>query len=275
MIADEIIAEIEKRLGTLDERAREAVELALQLAEEKLQLRWQGENPTWDEWQRMDEEERMKVMDELEERNRKWLEWIRETLGVEWMLVVDGKLIRFDVSWDAYPTDKEIEVICQVTGKVPLLFAATPVIEESALWHPTRYVNDFYPSLVLSFSNAAGRSVVLEADFDTGAIRTFADADLLQRHKVVGFSLTTLWAWGIHLGQAFRYTPIPLKVALVAEDGSTQETLHTVLCVRNWQQSPFVAVNPNRTALVGRSLCLSLKPKITMDFEQKVTNLHW
>jgi hypothetical protein len=81
MIADEIFAEIEKRLGTLDERAKEAVKLALKLVEEKFHPTWQGENPTWNEWQRMNEEKRGRVMDELEQRNREWLERVRKTLG--------------------------------------------------------------------------------------------------------------------------------------------------------------------------------------------------
>jgi hypothetical protein len=49
--------------------------------------------------------------------------------------------------------------------------------------------------------------------------------------------------------------------------------IHLVLCVRNWQQSPFVAVNPNRTALVGRSFCLATQAKITLDFAQQVTSV--
>jgi hypothetical protein len=56
LTVDEILAEVEKRMGALDERTKQAVTLALQLAEQHGLPKWQGENPTWDEWQRMSEE---------------------------------------------------------------------------------------------------------------------------------------------------------------------------------------------------------------------------
>ena len=138
MTVDEILAEVEKRMGALDERAKQAVTLALQLAEQHGLPKWQGENPTWDEWQRMSEEERQAVMDELEQRNRVWLEWMRQTLQAEWLLVMDGKVIRYGASWNEYPSDDALEALIQQLGKVPLLFAADPLIEETA-WSPTRY----------------------------------------------------------------------------------------------------------------------------------------
>jgi hypothetical protein len=94
MTVDEILAEVERRMGALDERTKQAVTLALQLAEQHGLPKWQGENPTWDEWQRMSEEERQAVMDELEQRNRVWLEWMRQTLQADiGSLVVDGQVV--------------------------------------------------------------------------------------------------------------------------------------------------------------------------------------
>ena len=272
MMVDEILAEVEKRMGALDERTKQAVTLALQLAEQHGLPKWQGENPTWDEWQRMSEEERQAVMDELEQRNRVWLEWMRRTLQAEWLLVVDGKIVRYGASWNDYPSDDALEALIQQLGKVPLLFAADPLIEETA-WSPTRYPEDFYPTLSVTFQGLAGQRITLVADFDTGSRHTFADADLLQRQGIIALPLTTLWAVGWHLNRPFRYTPKSLIVILTAADGTQKTSSQTILCVRNWQQSPFVAVNPNRTALVGRSLCLATQVKITLDFAQQVTSV--
>jgi hypothetical protein len=269
---DEILAEVEKRMGALDERTRQAVTLALQLAEQHGLPKWQGENPTWDEWQRMSEEERQAVMDELEQQNRVWLEWMRRTLQAEWLLVVDGKIVRYGASWNEYPSDNALEALIQQLGKVPLLFAADPMIEETA-WNPTRYPADFYPALPVTFQGLTGQSITLVADFDTGSRHTFADADLLQRQGVIHLLPTTLWAVGWHLNRSFRYTPKSLIVILTAADGTQKTASQTILCVRNWQQSPFVAVNPNRTALIGRSLCLATQAKITLDFAQQVTSV--
>jgi hypothetical protein len=272
MTVDEILAEVERQMGALDERTKQAVTLALQLAEQHGLPKWRGENPTWDEWQRMSEEERQAAMDELEQRNRVWLEWMRRTLQAEWLLVVDGKIVRYGASWNEYPSDDALEALIQQLGKVPLLFAADPLIEETA-WSPTRYPDDFYPTLSVTFQGLAGQGITLVADFDTGSRHTFADADLLQRQGVIHLLPTTLWAVGWHLNRSFRYTPKSLIVILTAADGTQKTASQTILCVRNWQQSPFVAVNPNRTALIGRSLCLATQVKITLDFAQQVTSV--
>jgi hypothetical protein len=272
MMVDEILAEVERQMGALDERTKQAVTLALQLAEQHGLPKWQGENSTWDEWQRMSEEERQATMDELEQRNRVWLEWMRQTLQAEWLLVVDGKIVRYGASWNEYPSDDALEALIQQLGKVPLLFAADPLIEETA-WSPTRYPDDFYPTLSVTFQGLAGQGITLVADFDTGSRHTFADADLLQRQGVIHLLPTTLWAVSWHLNRSFRYTPKSLIVILTAADGTQKTASQTILCVRNWQQSPFVAVNPNRTALIGRSLCLAMQAKITLDFAQQVTSV--
>jgi hypothetical protein len=272
MTVDEILAEVERRMGALDERTKQAVTLALQLAEQHGLPKWQGENPTWDEWQRMSEEERQAVMDELEQRNRVWLEWMRQALRAEWLLIVGGEIVRYGASWDEYPSDDELETLIQRLGKVPLLSAADPMIEETA-WNPTRYPADFYPALPVTFQGLTGQSITLVADFDTGSRYTFADADLLQRQGIIALPPTTLWAVGWHLNRPFRYTPKSLIVILTAADGTQKTASQTILCVRNWQQSPFVAVNPNRTALVGRSLCLATQAKILLDFARQVTSV--
>jgi len=272
MTVDEILAEVEKRMGALDERTKQAVTLALQLAEQQGLPKWQGENPTWDEWQRMSEEERQVVMDELEQRNQVWLERMRQALRAEWLLVVDGEIVRYGASWEEYPSDEELEILIQRLGKVPLLSAADPMIEEAS-WNPTRYPADFYPALPITFQGLTGQSVTLVADFDTGSRHTFADAEILQRQGIIALPPTTLWAVGWHLNRPFRYTPKSLIAILTAVDGTKKTASQTILCVRNWQQSPFVAVNPNRTALVGRSLCFAVQAKILLDFAQHVTSV--
>jgi hypothetical protein len=76
-----------------------------------------------------------------------------------------------------------------------------------------------------------------------------------------------------HLGQVFQFFVRTIHLGLLADDGSERIARLRVLCVFNWQQSPFVAVNPNRVALVGRDICLRLQPKITLDFANLTTSL--
>ncbi len=113
------------------------------------------------------------------------------------------------------------------------------------------------------------------ADFDTGAADTYADAAMLQNQGIIRITPTTPWRRESHLGQDFWFTIKRAEVALTGVDGSRHSTILNILCVRDWAQSPFVSINPNRKALVGRDLCLSLQPKITLDFSRHKTTIHW
>jgi hypothetical protein len=97
----------------------------------------------------------------------------------------------------------------------------------------------------------------------------------LEGPGVVRFTPAEHWYFAHHLGSRFAYAVKYLEVVLAAADGTERQAVHSVLCVRNWPQSPFVTVNPNRTALVGRDLCLLLQPQVTLDFAQHETTVRW
>ena len=156
-------------MGALDERTKQAVTLALQLAEQHGLPKWQGENPTWDEWLQMSEEERQAAMDELEQRNRVWLEWMRRTLRAYWLFVVDGQVVLHGESPKDFPSPDDIETLCRRLGKVPLWYEPSPTIEEGTAWQPTIYPDDAYPTLTVIFSDG-GRRWETIADFDIGAV---------------------------------------------------------------------------------------------------------
>jgi len=48
-----------------------------------------------------------------------------------------------------------------------------------------------------------------------------------------------------------------------------------VLMIEDWQSSPFVAINPQRTALVGRKAFLKLQPVVHLDFASRQTELEY
>jgi len=95
---EEILREIEEQLGELDERAKEAVKLALKLVqgetEKATEPVWQGENPPFEQMANLDIEERSRIMNELEERNREWLLRQCDKLQASWLVVVDGRVLR-------------------------------------------------------------------------------------------------------------------------------------------------------------------------------------
>ncbi|MFA0732390.1 MAG: hypothetical protein LKKZDAJK_001100 [Candidatus Fervidibacter sp.] len=155
MKLEDIIAEIEKQLGPLDEKARKAVELALAMAEDEKaeELTWQGENPPFEMAAKMPPQQRGRLLQELEQLNRKWLERKASELGARWLLVIDGEVVRFGKSPADILSDEEMEAICRKRGKLPLLFFPLRPVEETVRWHATQYANDAYPIITLNFAD--------------------------------------------------------------------------------------------------------------------------
>jgi hypothetical protein len=277
MSVEEVLREVEKQLGELDERAKEAVKLALKLAQGEVtkvaEPVWQGENPPFEEMANLGIEERSRIMNELEERNREWLLRKCEELQASWLVVVDGKVLRHGYGWNDFVTDAEKLQIAQWTGKMPLLFIHPKMLWIEEVAWSFLGIRDAYPTLPFALMGNKQR-VDLVGDFDTGATGIFTDAEMMSRNGVIQILPTDQWLVGFHLGTAFVYCTKSLTVALGADDGTERlERNFGVVCVFNWQKSPFVAVNPSRVALVGRDICLRLQPKIALDFANLITSL--
>jgi len=274
---EDIIAEIEKRLGPLDEKAKRAVELAVTMTahrEGAEEVEWQGENPPFDLAAKMSPQERGRLLQELEQLNRRWLERKAAELGARWLLVVDGEVIRFGKSFTDTLSDDELISVCRKRGKLPLLFFPLRPVEEAIRWHATQYASDAYPTLPLRISNGSV-SLELIADFDTGASEVYLDAETLEQRGIIRITEADAIYEAWHLGQPFGYAIKNLRLGLTATGEQVRETQMFAVCVLNWSQSPFVAINPKRTALVGRDLCLALQPIIPLYFANRTTSLTW
>ncbi|MFN4179275.1 MAG: hypothetical protein ACK4I8_03090 [Armatimonadota bacterium] len=170
MTKSKIIAEVEKRLGPLDERAKRAIEMAMELMEQlpktKPEPQWQGENPSLDEAVKLSPRERGRLLQALEQQNREWLERKLKELNARWLLVIDGEVVRCGTAATDYLTDEELLALCRERGKLPLLFMPFRPIEETTRWHSTVYDNDAYPTITLRvLSDDAAYDLI--ADFDT------------------------------------------------------------------------------------------------------------
>jgi hypothetical protein len=76
-----------------------------------------------------------------------------------------------------------------------------------------------------------------------------------------------------HLGQPFYCYAKPLSLTLQAANGSVRTEKIYVACVAAWHQSPFVRINPTRSALVGRTALLNLGSILTLDFHTHATTV--
>jgi hypothetical protein len=148
------------------------------------------------------------------------------------------------------------------------------VEEGTTTWHQTVHPDDYYPTVGLRLlSLDRVRAIELVADFDTGALGTFAELDRLIAGGIIETSLFDVPHIATHLNRRYSYI---LKHVLVQVDGSTgqrHETLETAICVRGWHDSPFVQINPSREALAGRHLPARLALRLTLDFVARRTDL--
>lgn len=65
------------------------------------------------------------------------------------------------------------------------------------------------------------------------------------------------------------------RLCIGPEQGNIREVENfTVYCIQNWGKSPFVKINPNRTALVGRRLFLKIKPSVLLNFTTQKTEIY-
>jgi hypothetical protein len=145
MTKEEILSQVEERLGVLNHDARCAVEVAVEvmtaasnnatltLGQQPLP-RFEESNPSWQEMTQLGLQERSRLMQELEQRNKTWLEAKCQQLGAMWLLVVDGQVLRWGTSLASFVTDEEKAEIGKQTGKFPLYYEAdwSLMIEESS-----------------------------------------------------------------------------------------------------------------------------------------------
>jgi hypothetical protein len=117
--------------------------------------------------------------------------------------------------------------------------------------------------------------VDLVADFDTGSLETYTDGDSLQAQGIVQITPRDMRRRHAHLGQPFAYVLKQIDLLLASEDGVTKQLPRGIRCVLNWQQGPFVQVNPHRQALAGRGIGLQFRPLLTLDFDRQETTLQW
>ena len=190
-------------------------------------------------------------------------------------MVVDGEVVASSPDIDKYPQEADVLNICQQKGKFPFIFddeRCLLIEETSSPWPPTVYVNDTYPTVRIEVS-AAGSSLNLVADLDTGAMEMFVDSEKLQSAGLIRLLPTDVPNRGFHLNQIYRRFRKRLSIGLAAEDGAVRSSSFSVVCVQDWNNSPFVAINPNRAVLVGRRLFQKLQATIILKFANQVTEI--
>jgi hypothetical protein len=244
------------------------------LASEK-SLKFVGENAPFDPNRTFSFKERAAEKRHLKAQNREWLLQKFKDLKAAWLMVVDGQVIASGATLSDYPTPEQLLAVCHRTGKFPFLFIneMIMVIEESgSTWHLTNIPHDFYPTVPIKIRSDKATTAIV-GDLDTGAIPTFVDYDFLVDQNLIQPQAPEETDNAQHLGQVYDYLTRSIVIEIVFPSREVRSLEIPIACVIDWQNSPFVAINPSRVALLGRAVLLELKPRILLDFDKQESKL--
>jgi len=278
-----LIEKLRDELGTFDVPAEQAVAVAREIlqraktAPQPLENKFISRNIPLEEYRALSREEKRSYHDEAEELNWRWVENQLNRLNAKWLMVVEGQVVMYGETLDNYPDRKELLALCERIGKYPFAFFSPRVfaIEElSTAWHETKEPDDAYPAISIALFDNSNRFET-EADLDTGAVDCYASLEMLTANGVVTIEIDDVGRTSKHLSRAFNYFVAPVWLELIDDKATNKQSRITVICVENWLHSPFTAINPARTCLVGRRALLKLRPRLVLDFDARCTEVQF
>lgn len=120
----------------------------------------------------------------------RWIEQELKARRAKWMLVSGGEILESSSKFNEYPSRAKLMQLGKERGRIPFVFIATPLIEESN-WSALAD-SDYYPTLTLTAARFGANEnmltsdgVVIEADFDTGSFDLLLDYDQMISNDVI------------------------------------------------------------------------------------------
>jgi len=271
----ESLRRMRQKLPTLSARGTEALSRSSkQKVAPPRKLEFIGENLPFEAIEKLSIKERGALQRSLKEQNKAWLHEKFTALNALWVMVMDGQIRASGKNLKNYPQPEQIMEICRNTGKYPFIFICDDrmaIEESSSIWHRVD-ADDYYPTVPLILRSDFG-TTALVADFDTGSPCSFVSYDLLLAAQVVQRRSGEYVENSIHLGKEYQCFAKVVQGEVAAVSGKAQAFATTVYCVEDWQNSPFVRINPNRIALIGRNLPSELQLDILLQFGKRRTEI--
>jgi hypothetical protein len=279
-----VLEKVRQRLGTLDNKAEKAVAEAIAILHEsrqtlpqKMEEPFVSANVSVAQYVAWSPEERFQYLNNAEKVNASWVDRQFQKLNAAWLMVIDGQVVAHDADVDNLPRAQEFKDLCQkYHGKYPFVFFHPKLfmIEETTAWHATKEPDDAYPTVVVKLRGERNEATPV-ADFDTGATRAYIDLNFLLQHGLLTIEAEDYEQRSEHLSRGFSFFAKPLRFSVQDQNGKLKETESVAFCIKHWHASPFVAINPNRAALVGRRLFHKLAPIVHLDFAARQTEIEF
>ena len=284
MTTEKLIQKVREELGMLDTKGEQIVATALRVLQgsdkehvpQRPEDDFVSRNISMEEYRALSHLERRRYQSDAEKINRRWIDKQFKSLGANWIMVIDGNVVKYGSTLDNYPGDEELRNLRQQTGKCPFVFLSKFLLtieEHQTQWHHTNEPADSYPALSVT---VLGQSNLFEteADLDTGAVECYGDLDRLVDRGVINIDPDDIEHNSSHLSQPVYLTK-EVRIDLVDKLGVSHSYRTAMICVSEWQNSPFTVINPDRTLLLGRRVLLRLRPRITLDFDLRLTEVEF
>jgi len=280
-----VLEKVRARVGTLDAKAEQAVAQAIavlnesrksQTAAQPMADKFVSANVSLAQYEAWSPEERFQYLNNAKKINANWVRKRFQDLRAAWLMVIDGEVIAHGASIQHLPSEQDFDALCEQHEKYPFVLFNPRLfmIEEASAWHHTVEPDDAYPTVSVKLSGARN-TLDLIADLDTGAIDAYFNLDLLVTHGLLKQGIRDYEDESEHLGQSFRFIAKPLRLSVADQSGNSRETGFVAFCIKDWHSSPFVAINPNRTALIGRSVFFKIAPIVHLNFAARQTEIEF
>jgi len=285
MTTEVLVQQVRDELGVIDERSEQFVatlKKVLQRADKASkphpsEEKFVSQNMSMEAYRSLPRPERRHYQSDAEKLNQRWIEKQFKNLNANWIIVLDGTVVKHGATLGDYPSEQDIRQLQQKTGKCPFVFFSKFLLaieEHPTSWHQTKESTDFYPALAVKISSAS-KLFETEADLDTGAVECYGDLELLRDNGVINLDHDDLEYHSSHLSRSFAYFAKEVFLDLVDATDTSHQCRTTIICVDDWRNSPFVAINPARTLLVGRRVLLDLRTRLVLDFDGRFTEVEY
>lgn len=223
----------------------------------------------WETYLRLPPECAERLKERVWDENGDWIREQIEERNAAWILVCNREIIKWSDDLKEYPSRQERKEIAKKHNLFPFVFARPPLIEETN-WHETIYRNDYYPTLRISICG----ELELTGDMDTGAPITVLDRDQLISSGNLLPDPSDILEKDIFHREVYEYSFDEVHIQITDESGRKQSRFILCECVKDWRNSPFCMVNPNRQALVGRDILLEFPLEVRLNGRRKKTCIY-
>lgn len=197
--------------------------------------------------------------------------------GAGWIVMAGDDIVASGADVETCPDDQSLEAIGRRTGRVPFLFTRI-LVEEAVGRVPWASLGrgDAYPTLSAYFGPPGVGDELFEgaatlADLDTGSPVVFVPWEATTNAGWLPASM--VWRKDRHLGQDYEWRPCRIAVGVADAAGRRRRGEMTVIAVRSWERGPFIRVNRNRRALVGRNLLVALGLRVLLLADSRETEV--